>query len=103
MTTAALELGAEYLGICDHSKTAAAAGGLNADAVRRQQEEIDQLNEEFAGRIRILKGTECDILKEGQLAFDDETLPTFECGVASIHTQFQQSPDEQPLRLIPAI
>jgi len=103
MVTAALELGAEYLGICDHSKTAAYAGGLNADAVRRQQEEIDWLNEEFAGRIRILKGTECDILKEGELDFDDETLATFDFVVASIHSQFQLSPEEQTLRLIRAI
>jgi DNA polymerase (family 10) len=76
---------------------------LNADAVRRQQEEIDRLNEEFAGRIRILKGTECDILKEGELDFVDETLATFDFVVASIHSQFQQSPEEQTLRLIRAI
>ena len=41
MVEATIALGKEYLGICDHSKYAAYAGGLNADAVRRQQAEID--------------------------------------------------------------
>ena len=86
MAEATLALGKEYLGICDHSQAAAYAGGLNRDAVRRQQEEIDRLNEEFAGRLRILKGTECDILKDGALDFDDATLATFDFVIA-LHPQ----------------
>src|SRR5215471_8749798 len=50
-----------YLGLTDHSKTAAYAAGLNEDSLRHQGEEIDALNKEFAGRLYILKGTECDI------------------------------------------
>lgn len=103
MAEATLALGKEYLGICDHSQVAAYAHGLNAAAVRRQQEEIDRLNDEFAGRLRILKGTECDILKDGSLDFDDETLATFDFVVASIHSQFQLPPEEQTQRLIRAI
>jgi DNA polymerase (family 10) len=103
MAEAALALGAEYLGICDHSQVAAYAQGLTADAVRRQHEEIDRLNEEFAGRIRLLKGTECDILRDGSLDYDDETLATFDFVVASIHSQFQLPPEEQTRRLIRAI
>ncbi|MBO0793018.1 MAG: PHP domain-containing protein, partial [Ktedonobacteraceae bacterium] len=61
MVEACIERGYSYLGITDHSKAAAYAGGLKADDLRRQGEEIDKLNEEFAGRIRILKGIECDI------------------------------------------
>ncbi|MGH2517885.1 MAG: DNA polymerase/3'-5' exonuclease PolX [Ktedonobacterales bacterium] len=103
MAEATLALGKEYLGICDHSQVAAYAHGLNAAAVRRQHEEIDRLNEEFAGRLRILKGTECDILKDGALDFDDETLATFDFVIASIHSQFQLPPEEQTQRLIRAI
>ncbi|HLZ21967.1 MAG TPA: DNA polymerase/3'-5' exonuclease PolX [Ktedonobacterales bacterium] len=103
MAQATLALGKEYLGICDHSQVAAYAHGLNAAAVRRQQEEIDRLNEEFAGRLRILKGTECDILKDGSLDFDDATLATFDFVIASIHSQFQLPPEEQTQRLIRAI
>ena len=103
MAEATLALGKQYLGICDHSKLAAYAGGLNAAAVRRQQEEIDRLNEEYAGRFRILKGTECDILKDGTLDFDEKTLATFDFVVASIHSNFNLPPEEQTQRLIRAI
>lgn len=103
MAEATVALGKEYLGICDHSKYAAYAGGLDAAAVRRQHAEIDALNQEFAGRLRILKGTECDILKDGALDFDDETLATFDFVVASIHSNFNLAPEEQTQRLIHAM
>lgn len=103
MAEATMALGKEYLGICDHSKIAAYAHGLNEAAVRQQHEEIDRLNEEYAGKFRILKGTECDILKDGALDFDDNTLARFDFVVASIHSQFQLPPEEQTQRLIRAI
>lgn len=103
MAEATIALGKEYLGMCDHSKYAAYAGGLDAAAVRRQQAEIDALNDEFAGRLRILKGTECDILRDGALDYDDETLATFDFVVASIHSNFNLPPEEQTQRLIRAM
>jgi DNA polymerase (family X) len=103
MAEATIAMGLTYLGMCDHSKYAAYAGGLNEDAVRRQHEEIDQLNEEFAGRLRILKGTECDILRDGALDYDDRTLATFDFVVASIHSNFNLSPAEQTQRLMRAV
>ncbi len=103
MAEASIKLGYEYIGICDHSKAAAYAGGLNEDAVKRQQEEIDQLNQEFAGRFRILKGTECDILRDGTLDFGEETLKTFDFVVASIHSLFNLPTEEQTRRLLRAI
>jgi DNA polymerase (family 10) len=103
MAEATLALGKSYLGMCDHSKYAAYAGGLNEDAVKRQHEEIDQLNAEYAGRLRILKGTECDILKDGALDYDDNTLASFDFVVVSIHSQFQLPPAEQTARLIRAL
>ncbi len=103
MAEACIKLGYEYIGICDHSKTAAYAGGLNEDRVKQQQEEIDRLNAEYAGRFRILKGTECDILRDGALDFDEETLKTFDFVVASIHSLFNLSPEEQTKRLLRAM
>ena len=73
-----MALGKDYLGICDHSKGAAYAHGLSVDAVHRQHEEIDKLNAEYGGRFRILKGTECDIQKDGSLDYDDATLASFD-------------------------
>jgi len=103
MAEATLALGKTYLGMCDHSKVAAYANGLTEDAVRRQHEEIDRLNEEFAGRLRILKGTECDILRDGALDYDDKTLATFDFVVASVHSLFNLPPAEQTQRLIRAL
>lgn len=103
MAEAARAMGVSYLGICDHSRTAAYAGGLSPEAVRRQQQEIDALNAEYAGAFRILKGTECDILRYGALDYDEETLASFDFVVASIHSLFNLPPEEQTQRLIRAI
>jgi DNA polymerase (family 10) len=103
MAEACIARGFSYLGITDHSKTAAYAGGLNEEALHRQHEEIDHLNAEYAGRIRILKGTECDILRDGSLDFADEVLATLDFVVASIHSQFNLPPQEQTQRMLRAI
>lgn len=103
MAEACIARGYHYLGMTDHSKVAAYAGGLNEDALRRQGEEIDHLNEEFAGRIHILKGTECDILRDGALDFSDETLASLDFVVASIHSLFKLPPEEQTQRMLRAI
>ncbi len=103
MAQAARDLGYHYLGICDHSRIAAYAHGLTPADVRRQHAEIDALNAEFGPDFRILKGTECDILKDGSLDFDDETLATFDFVVASIHSVFHLTEKEETERLIRAI
>ena len=103
MAEATLALGKHYLGMCDHSQAAAYAGGLSPEQVKRQHEEIDRLNEEYAGRLRILKGTECDILRDGTLDYDEATLKTFDFVVASIHGNFNLPPAEQTQRLIRAL
>jgi DNA polymerase (family 10) len=95
--------GYQYLGMSDHSKAAAYAGGLTEDRLRQQHEEIDRLNEEFAGRLHILKGTECDILKDGVLDYADDVLAELDFVVASIHSNFNLSPAEQTERMIRAI
>jgi len=95
--------GYQYLGITDHSKAAAYAGGLTEDRLRLQHEEIDHLNKEFAGDLRILKGTECDILKDGVLDYADEMLAELDFVVASIHSNFNLSQEEQTRRMLRAI
>lgn len=103
MAQACRALGYHYLGICDHSQLAAYAHGLTPADVRRQQAEIDALNAEFGPDFRILKGTECDIHKDGALDYDDATLATFDFVVASIHSNFNLSEAEETQRLIRAI
>ena len=103
LAEACIARGFTYLGMTDHSKAAAYAGGLTEDALRRQHEEIDRLNEEYTGRLRILKGTECDILKDGSLDYADDVLASLDFVVASIHSNFNLSPEEQTQRMLHAI
>ncbi len=103
MAEACMERGYSYLGLTDHSKVAAYANGLNEERLRKQGEEVDRLNEEFAGRFYILKGTECDILRDGSMDFDDETLASLDFVVASIHSNFTLAPEEQTQRMLHAI
>jgi DNA polymerase (family 10) len=103
MAEACIERGYTYLGITDHSKVAAYAGGLSVDDLKRQGEEIDRLNEEFAGKIHILKGTECDILRDGSLDYPDDVLAGLDFVVASIHSNFNLSEEEQTQRMLRAI
>jgi DNA polymerase (family 10) len=102
MAQAAQKLGLKYLGIADHSQSLIVAYGLTPERVREQQAEIDAVNSKLTG-IHLFKGTECDILADGLLDFDDELLATFDYVVASVHSHFNQSAPEMTARIIRAI
>jgi len=103
MAEACRAQGYAYLGICDHSKAASYAHGLSEERVRQQHEEIDALNAAYGGTFHILKGTECDILRDGTMDYRDDVLATFDFVVASIHSHFNLSEAEQTNRLIRAM
>ncbi len=103
MVEACIARGYSYLGMADHSKVAAYANGLSEERLHMQGKEIDRLNEEFAGRLRILKGTECDILRDGSLDYSDEVLASLDFVVASIHSNFNLARQEQTERMLRAI
>jgi DNA polymerase (family 10) len=96
------ELKLEYLGMCDHSKSAFYAKGLSIERVLQQQEEIDHLNKKLDG-FHVFKGIESDILNDGSLDYPDEILKKFDFVVASIHTNLKMSEDKATERLIKAI
>ncbi len=102
MANAAKKLGWEYLGIGDHSKVAAYAGGLSEAKVKEQFKEIDELNAKMKG-FRILRGTECDILPNGDLDWSDKMLAQFEYVVASIHSGFKNDEKEMTKRIVKAL
>jgi DNA polymerase (family 10) len=102
MAAAAKRLGYKYLGIGDHSQSLAMARGLTPERVRQQHAEIDALNAKLSG-IKILKGTECDILADGTLDFDDKVLASFDYVVASVHTLFNQPLEEMTKRIVKAL
>ncbi|SMO60299.1 DNA polymerase/3'-5' exonuclease PolX [Gracilimonas mengyeensis] len=106
MAEACMERGYEYLGITDHSKTAAYAGGLSVDEIKEQWEEIDQLNEEFAHdgkNFVIFKGIESDILADGSLDYEDEILEGFDFVVASVHQSLEMPREKMMERMRNAI
>lgn len=96
------ELGYEYLGISDHSKTAFYAGGLTEDQIIKQHQEIDALNKELAP-FQIFKGIESDILTDGKLDYADDVLASFDFIVASVHSILNMDMKRATTRLITAI
>ncbi|HLX11181.1 MAG TPA: DNA polymerase/3'-5' exonuclease PolX [Bacteroidota bacterium] len=102
MAHAARDLSWQYIGIADHSKIAAYAGGLSEAKVKQQHAEIDKLNKGFKN-FRIFKGTEVDILPDGTLDWSDKVLARFDFVVASIHSKFTMTEEEATKRLIRAL
>ncbi|WP_192351251.1 helix-hairpin-helix domain-containing protein [Algoriphagus sp. Y33] len=96
------ELGYEYLGISDHSKTAFYAGGLEVEKILKQHKEIDELNKEMAP-FRIFKGIESDILSDGKLDYEDNVLASFDFIVSSVHSILNMDINRATSRLITAI
>jgi DNA polymerase (family 10) len=103
MAAAAQELGLQYLGIADHSKSSFQARGLEADRLLAQVAEIRALNATFDGVFRIFAGSEVDILKDGTLDFADEVLAELDYVVASVHSSFTLSSEEMTARIIRAM
>jgi len=102
MANACKNFGFEYFGIADHSKAAYWAGGLDEERVAAQQKEIEALNQKFDG-FKVFKGIEADILNDGSLDYDPETLKTFDYVVASVHQNLDMDADKANARLIKAI
>ncbi len=94
--------GWKYIGISDHSQTAAYANGLSAERVLAQQAEIDELNASFKD-FKIFKGIESDILQQGELDYPEEILKTFDFIVASIHGNLSMDLETATNRLLRAI
>ncbi|HLB25295.1 MAG TPA: DNA polymerase/3'-5' exonuclease PolX [Nitrospirota bacterium] len=99
---AARKLGWQYVGLTDHSQTAAYAGGLRPDDLKRQQADIDAVNAKYKD-FRIFKGAEVDILPDGTLDYPEKVLSTFDFTVCSIHSKFNMTEAEATKRIIRAM
>ncbi len=102
MATAAQELGLQYLGIADHSRSQIQARGLDATRLRAQIEAIKKLNKQFDD-FRVFAGVECDILRDGSLDFEDEVLAELDYVIVSVHSVLTLSESEMTKRIIRAI
>ncbi|WP_456456841.1 DNA polymerase/3'-5' exonuclease PolX [Thermovibrio sp.] len=96
----AIELGYKYIAITDHSKSLRVANGLTEEDLLRRNYEIDKLNQKYGRKIRILKGTEVDILPDGSLDYPDEILSQLDFVVASIHSRFSQDNTERLIKVM---
>ncbi len=79
--------GYHYVGLTDHSKSAAYAGGLREEDIPRQYAEVDEANRRLAG-FRILKGVEADILQDGTLDYTPAVRAGFDFIIASVHSRY---------------
>src|SRR5919205_3633089 len=102
MTEAAIELGYEYLVFCDHSQSLRVANGLSPERLEQKLKAVRAADEKY-DEIRLLCGTEVDILKDGTLDYEDDLLAELDFVVASIHTSFNIGEEAMTERVIRAM
>ena len=101
MALAAEAMGMTYLTITDHSPSAHYAGGVGIDRLRAQWDEIARVQERV--KIKLLKGTESDILEDGSLDYPDHVLEKFDIIIASIHARYKMDSEQMTQRLLRAL
>ena len=99
---AAKRKGYEYIAITDHSKTLKVARGLSEKDVMKKMAEIERVNKKIKG-IKVLCGTEVDILQDGSLDYDKRMLKRFDIVVAAIHSGFKEPKEKLTTRVIKAM
>src|SRR3954466_3707866 len=102
MAAAAQELGLQYLGIADHSRSSIQAHGLDQTKLQAQGAAIRKLNKQFDG-FRLFAGIECDILRDGSLDFSDDVLAGLDFVIGSVHSVFNLPEAEMTQRIIRAM
>lgn len=102
MLQAARERQFEYVGISDHSRSAAYAGGLTEEMIEQQRLEIEGLRDGVRP-MRVFHGTEADILIDGKIDYGADVLRSFDFVIASIHSRFRMERDEMTERIVRAL
>jgi DNA polymerase (family 10) len=102
LAAAARARGWSYLGISDHSQSAFYAGGLSAESLAKQHDEIDAINASFAD-FRVLKGVEADILPCGRIDYPTDVLDRFDYVIASIHSRLGMNERQMTDRVLKAL
>lgn len=102
MALAAKALGYQYINMSDHSASSKIANGLSEKRLLDHIKEIERLNESIEG-IRILSGTECDILPDGTLDYSDELLEQLDIVVVAVHGSVEQDSKTMTQRIVSAL
>ncbi|MGC8478645.1 MAG: DNA polymerase/3'-5' exonuclease PolX [Candidatus Micrarchaeia archaeon] len=103
MADAAMALGREYFATTNHTKSLKIARGMNESQFREFFKHVDKLNDALGGRIRILKGAEMDILKDGSLDLDKSLLKEMDCVLGAVHSSFNMTEGEMTSRIVKAL
>lgn len=103
MADAAIDRGLQYIAITDHSKRVSMARGLDPERLLAQWETIEEIRDEYEGRLIILKGIECDILEKGGMDLPDDVLAQADWVLASIHYGQKQPREQITERMLGAI
>src|SRR3990167_3885067 len=93
MAEAAKKIGLEYICITDHTKSLAMTGGNDEEGLLKEMAKIDKVQKQVPG-IKILRGAEVNIMKDGSLDINDETLAKLDVVGAAVHSLFNLSEDE---------
>ncbi len=102
MADEAIDLGLQYLGIADHSKSSFQANGLDETRLLDQVAAIAKLNASYED-FRLFAGSEVDILKDCTLDFEDALLARLDYCVASVHASFTLTEEEMTRRICRAM
>jgi DNA polymerase (family X) len=102
MVAGARDRGYRYLGISDHSQSAFYANGLKEPRIRQQWAEIEAVQTRYP-EIHIFKGIEADILPDGTMDYPDDLLSQFDFVIASVHSRFNLSQEDQTRRVCRAL
>jgi DNA polymerase (family 10) len=102
MVAACAARGHEYIAITDHTKAVRVAGGLTKGGFHKQSHAIDAIRNRVSKPV-VLKGAEVDILDDGSLDLDDETLAEFDIVIVSVHSRFNMSKTEMTRRIVRAL
>ncbi len=102
MVLSAIKMGYEYIAITDHSKAERVANGLDEQRVLKYIEEIEKMQKKYP-EIRILKGSEVSILKDGRLDFQKSILEKLDWVVGSVHSGFKTPKEEMTKRVLAAL
>lgn len=98
MVAAAANLGAEFITITDHTSAAHYANGLGVDRLKKQWDEIAQVQEKFPA-LRIFRGSEVDILEDGALDWPEAVLDQLDVVICSVHQRFKLDEPRQTERI----
>ncbi len=103
MAEAAQKLGYEYIANTDHTKSTRIANGKDDKGFEKILKSVDELNDRLDGKITVLKGAECDILKDGSLDLSSKTLRQMDCVLGAVHNSTKMDKKQMTERIVKAI